>query len=322
MRLKSEILKSVLAQGSEYKLSTAQQRNIWHHPSFQAQVYQNNSETMTAFLDGTKKLGFTFNKEETMVSSEYLNHGKVTPVRGEMFLLETKRRSWTTCPTNDQLPSFGNITSSVLTNAPTVCQCQDPPWSLPWSVMSSSGYSQASTILNIHNPRFSLAERHSWRNKHYEDFLYESLVSGPLTRRGFWNECSSVLYQCTVTALHFSKPWYPFRMLSSTPSKFNTFSEPLGKVHLFRVPGHAGIFGYDAASYLSQQSAHFGLTHQLPIPFKVARNQFCKELLLMWTWRWHEEFWHSIAGQYPKLPSNTYVGNITYRTWALPSLFL
>lgn len=85
------------------------------------QVYSNNQAIMNTVLAGTRKLGSTLNTEETMLSFEYLNYGKIPLVRGQMYPLETKRWSRTTCVTNDQLPSFGNILSSISTNSLMVC---------------------------------------------------------------------------------------------------------------------------------------------------------------------------------------------------------
>lgn len=117
---------TVLAQGDNQVITTHYrlQYNLTH-PGLDAalgQLYSNNQAIMNAVLSRTKKLGLTSNREETMMGSEYLNNGKVPLIRGQMYPLETKRWARTTCITNDQLPSFGNILSSLSTNALTVCQ--------------------------------------------------------------------------------------------------------------------------------------------------------------------------------------------------------
>lgn len=116
---------TVLAQGDNKVMSTSYklQDNLVcpeHDEAFN-QVYSNNQAIMNTVLAGTRKLGSTLNTEETMLSFEYLNYGKIPLVRGQMYPLETKRWSRTTCVTNDQLPSFGNILSSISTNSLMVC---------------------------------------------------------------------------------------------------------------------------------------------------------------------------------------------------------
>lgn len=159
---------TVLAQGDNQVINTSYP--IPGKPTeealekFLSQIHKNNTAIMTAILEGTKKLGLTLNKEETMVSSEYLNYGKVPLIRGQMFPLETKRWSRTTCLTNDQLPSFGNIMSSVSTNALTVCQASS---SILPSLINYVFFGLFScTLLCLHNP---LLQGSPWPGKNLED---------------------------------------------------------------------------------------------------------------------------------------------------------
>lgn len=145
---------TVLAQGDNQVINTSYP--IPGKPTdaaievFLSQINKNNTAIMNAVLEGTTKLGLTLNREETMVSSEYLNYGKIPLIRGQMFPLETKRWSRTTCLTNDQLPSFGNIMSSVSTNALTVCQAS--ALVLPSMINYVFFGLFSSTLLCIHNP--------------------------------------------------------------------------------------------------------------------------------------------------------------------------
>lgn len=145
---------TVLAQGDNQVVNTSYP--IPGRPTkdalaqFMIQIQRNNTAIMNAILDGTTKLGLTLNREETMVSSEYLNYGKVPLIRGQMFPLETKRWSRTTSLTNDQLPSFGNILSSVSTNALTVCQASS---SVIPSLINYVFFGLfSSCLLCLHNP--------------------------------------------------------------------------------------------------------------------------------------------------------------------------
>ncbi|AVM87289.1 L protein [Wuhan redfin culter dimarhabdovirus] len=81
---------------------------------------ENNGAIMRAIEAGTNKLGLLINQDETVQSADYLIYGKVPIFRGNIRGLETKRWSRITCVTNDQLPTFANVLSSVSTNALTV----------------------------------------------------------------------------------------------------------------------------------------------------------------------------------------------------------
>ncbi|KAH7963707.1 hypothetical protein HPB52_022445 [Rhipicephalus sanguineus] len=60
-------------------------------------------------------------------------------------------------------------------------------------------------------------------------------------------------------------------------------------VHLYHVPGHAGVFGNEVADYLSQRATRVGL-RRIPSPFRVVRRQFRQELLAMWNDSWRADF--------------------------------
>lgn len=88
-------------------------------------VTLNNGKIVAAISQGTRRLGLQINLDETLISSDYLNYGKIILFRGRMLPLTTKRWSRVTCITNDQIPSLGNIMSAVSANALTVAQQSD-----------------------------------------------------------------------------------------------------------------------------------------------------------------------------------------------------
>lgn len=61
-------------------------------------------------------------------------------------------------------------------------------------------------------------------------------------------------------------------------------------IHLYHVPGHAGVYGNEVADYLSQRATRVGLLRRIPSPFRVVRRQFRQELLAMWNDRWRADF--------------------------------
>ncbi|WPV62771.1 MAG: RNA-dependent RNA polymerase [Wufeng shrew rhabdovirus 1] len=85
-------------------------------------IVANNKRIVESINAGTTKLALVINMDETMISADYLNYGKVVIFRGVMLPLTTKRWSRVTCVTNDQIPSLGNIMSAVTANSLTVAQ--------------------------------------------------------------------------------------------------------------------------------------------------------------------------------------------------------
>ncbi|AJR28296.1 polymerase [La Joya virus] len=121
----------VLAQGDNQTIST-----FYHlQPSFDDQelkeqltnITKNNKAIMQAIESGTTKLGLIINQDETMVSADYLNYGKVPIFRGVIRGLHLKRWSRVNCVTNDQVPSLSNSLASCATNALTVSHYSPDP---------------------------------------------------------------------------------------------------------------------------------------------------------------------------------------------------
>ena len=77
----------------------------------------NNDGIMKNIEAGVKKLGLIINKDETMQPADFLNYGKLPVFRGNIRPLETKRWSRASCVTHDQMPSLGNVMSTVGSNA-------------------------------------------------------------------------------------------------------------------------------------------------------------------------------------------------------------
>ncbi|UJY53556.1 L protein [Mundri virus] len=87
----------------------------------------NNESIMRSIREGASKLGLIINEDETMQSIDYLNYGKLPLIRAKVMGLTPKRWSRVTCCTNDQLPSVGNLLSTVSTAALTVCHFSNNP---------------------------------------------------------------------------------------------------------------------------------------------------------------------------------------------------
>ncbi|APG78857.1 RNA-dependent RNA polymerase [Xinzhou nematode virus 4] len=85
-------------------------------------VWNNNKEIIKAISSGTKKLGLLVNEDETLTASNFLNYSKLLIFCGNMLSPVTKKYSRVTCITNDQIPSLGNVLSSVSTTCLNVAQ--------------------------------------------------------------------------------------------------------------------------------------------------------------------------------------------------------
>ncbi|AVI57368.1 polymerase [Vaprio virus] len=90
-------------------------------------IHTNNDVIMSAIKKGTEKLGLIINEDETMQSADYLNYGKIPIFRGRILNLFSKRLSRIMCTSNDQILSFGNIMTTVSTNALTISHFDESP---------------------------------------------------------------------------------------------------------------------------------------------------------------------------------------------------
>ncbi|WGC86349.1 MAG: RNA polymerase [Bat tupavirus BS2] len=84
------------------------------------EVVRNNNYIMLEVDNWTRRLGLIINQDETMQSADFLIYGKIPIYRGNITLPESKRWSRVNCVTNDQLPTFGNVLSTVSSTALTV----------------------------------------------------------------------------------------------------------------------------------------------------------------------------------------------------------
>ncbi|UAX43327.1 polymerase [Bangoran virus] len=121
----------VLAQGDNQTISTFYQLQSYFDDNELNQhiqsICKNNKAIMEAIEAGTSKLGLIINKDETMVSADYLNYGKVPIFRGIIQGLHLKRWSRVNCTTNDQVPSLNTSLSSCTTNSLTVSHYSADP---------------------------------------------------------------------------------------------------------------------------------------------------------------------------------------------------
>ncbi|UAU42893.1 polymerase [Ouango virus] len=113
----------LLAQGdnqivcTSFKLSNTREDKVKMHLD---EVVLQNKKIMEDIKDGTQRLGLIINQEETMVSSEFLNYGKVPVYRGNVCGLKMKRWSRVNCFSNDNLPNLSNVLSTVSSTALSV----------------------------------------------------------------------------------------------------------------------------------------------------------------------------------------------------------
>nr|AMK09265.1 RNA-dependent RNA polymerase [Drosophila algonquin sigmavirus] len=120
-----------LAQGdnqvicTQYKLNPS--ANCDYRKAQISNIVRNNNQIILRVEQGTKKLGLIINRDETMQSADYMTYGKLPVFRGNFRCLEGKRWSRVLCITNDQLPTFGNIMSTISSNALTVSHFSESP---------------------------------------------------------------------------------------------------------------------------------------------------------------------------------------------------
>ncbi|UOX72924.1 RNA-dependent RNA polymerase [Wenzhou Myotis laniger tupavirus 1] len=84
------------------------------------EITRNNDYIMMEVDNWTQRLGLIINKDETMQSADFLIYGKIPIYRGNLTLPESKRWARVNCVTNDQLPTFANVLSTVSSTALTV----------------------------------------------------------------------------------------------------------------------------------------------------------------------------------------------------------
>nr|WAD86856.1 polymerase [Bimbo virus] len=120
----------LLAQGdnqvicTSFKLSTT--HDLYRRKHIE-EIIDQNRKIMDDIKEGTSKLGLIINKEETMVSTEYLNYGKVPVYRGNICGLKIKRWARVNCFSNDNLPNLSNVISTVASTALSVSHFSTSP---------------------------------------------------------------------------------------------------------------------------------------------------------------------------------------------------
>nr|WGC86354.1 MAG: polymerase [Bat tupavirus CX2] len=90
-----------------------------------AEVVRNNNYIMAEVDKWAQRLGLIINRDETMQSADFLIYGKVPIYRGNVTIPESKRWARVNCITNDQLPTFANVLSTVSSTALTVSHFSD-----------------------------------------------------------------------------------------------------------------------------------------------------------------------------------------------------
>ncbi|AMK09255.1 RNA-dependent RNA polymerase, partial [Drosophila tristis sigmavirus] len=120
-----------LAQGDNQVICTQYKPNptlnAEHKEAHILNIIHNNNQILERIEAGTKKLGLIINRDETMQSADYMTYGKLPVYRGNFRCLEGKRWSRVLCVTNDQLPTFGSIMSTISSNALTVSHFSESP---------------------------------------------------------------------------------------------------------------------------------------------------------------------------------------------------
>jgi len=88
-------------------------------------AYKNNQKLMENIRTGIDHLGLLINENETVVSREYLNYGKMAILWENRIPIETKRYFRVTGCTNDQILEIGPVLSSIGTICLTVVQASE-----------------------------------------------------------------------------------------------------------------------------------------------------------------------------------------------------
>ncbi|AZL49339.1 RNA-dependent RNA polymerase [Charleville virus] len=84
------------------------------------EVFTNNMRIMEEVRNGARMMGLNIKEEECMQSIGYLNYGKIVIIKGVIYPIITKRVSRINALSNDQLPTMGNILSTVGSNILTI----------------------------------------------------------------------------------------------------------------------------------------------------------------------------------------------------------
>lgn len=116
---------------------------------------RNNDVIIEAIRTATAKIGLRINEDETLQAADMLIYGKTIVYRGNLTCLEEKRYSRITCTTNDQLPSLGNILSTVSTNCLTIAHYSKSPINAMVSYNWLGNF--VLSILSVHNPALRAA---------------------------------------------------------------------------------------------------------------------------------------------------------------------
>ena len=86
---------------------------------------KNNNHIMDGITKGSTRMGLVVNRDETLQSTEILCYGKRMFFRGNLLPPDCKAMARTTSISNDQIPSFANVPSTVSTNCLTMAQYND-----------------------------------------------------------------------------------------------------------------------------------------------------------------------------------------------------
>lgn len=144
----------ILAQGDNQVICTfykiAENYNDKVIQEHIAEVQINNESIIEEIRRATLAIGLKINEDETLQSADMLIYGKVIIYRGNITCLEEKRYSRITCTTNDQLPSLGNVMSTVATNCLTVAHYSKSPANAIVTYNWLSNF--VISLLDIHNP--------------------------------------------------------------------------------------------------------------------------------------------------------------------------
>lgn len=145
---------SALAQGDNQVIITKFKTSDWRDDSelqdCLKRIVINNGHIMSSIREGTEKLGLIINQEETIQSANLLVYGKNILYRGCLLGLEEKRLSRVTCMTNDQMPTMGNMLSTVTTNCLTVAHYSKDPVNAIYAFNWLANFSRK--LMEIHNP--------------------------------------------------------------------------------------------------------------------------------------------------------------------------
>nr|QRD99862.1 MAG: RNA-dependent RNA polymerase [Evros rhabdovirus 2] len=113
-------------------------------------AHSNNEAILTSIREGTAKLGLIFNEDETLQSAQVMIYGKVILINGNITGLPEKRLARILCTTNDQVPSVGSVSATVVTNILTLAHFSDFPINACIQYNWLANY--ARRILELHNP--------------------------------------------------------------------------------------------------------------------------------------------------------------------------